>query len=100
MTHVKKRQTQAHKMLVMLMMKLLYRMEAEYGTDGRASARQMKSCSFDCHKPVWEDSCGVFMKCGRESERSAWGQRGGVRRAKRDRVKDWFISTTAAQTAA
>lgn len=55
----------------MRMMKPLYRMEASHGADGGESARQMTSCRSDCHKAVWEDSCGVFMRRRWESKRSA-----------------------------
>lgn len=95
MTHKLEGQTQTHRM-PMLTMKPLCRMEAAYGTDGRASVRQMKSCSSDCHKPVWEDSCGVFMKCGWESKCSAWSQRGGQRDT--ERVK--HICSTATEAGA
>lgn len=57
-------------------------------------ARQKKSCRSDSCRPVWEDSCGVFMKSGWESNSVVCGV---IEEGKdTERVKIWLACLKAA----
>lgn len=57
-------------------------------------ARQKKSCRSDSCRPVWEDSCGVFMKSGWESNTVVCGV---IEEGKdTERVKIWLACLKAA----